>query len=74
VLVGQEAAELADDGMRFFLSSGPYHSHWFRPAETRAFARTLDVLGLGVKTFYYPTVKGEWRAQFDTGIDWAFAS
>ncbi len=74
VLVGRDAAALVDDGMRFFLSSGPYHSHWFRPAETRAFAKTLDVLGVPVQTLYYPTIKGEWRAQFDAGLDWAFGS
>lgn len=74
VLAGEEGATLVDDGMRFFLSSGPYHSHWFRPAETRAFARTLDLLGVPVETFFYPTIRGEWRAQFDAGVDWAFGS
>ena len=39
VLVEAEGASLRADGTRFFLSSGPYHSHWFKPAETRAFAR-----------------------------------
>ena len=60
------------DRMRFFLSSGPYHSHWFRPAETRAFAATLRQLGAPVRTLFYPTAQGEWRAQFDAGLQWAF--
>jgi S-formylglutathione hydrolase FrmB len=58
--------------MRFFLSSGPYHSHWFRPAETRAFAAELQRLGAPVRTLFYPTVRGEWQAQFDAGLRWAF--
>ena len=43
---------LRRDGTRFFLSSGPYHSHWFQPAETRAFAATLRRLGVPVRTFF----------------------
>jgi len=60
------------DGTRFFLSSGPYHSHWFRPAETRAFAATLQRLGISVQTLFYPHARGEWRAQFDAGLRWRF--
>jgi len=74
VLVGQESARLLDGGMRFFLSSGPYHSHWFKPAETQTFASTLGFLGVPVQTFFYDAVKGEWRAQFDAGLTWAFGS
>jgi enterochelin esterase-like enzyme len=66
-------AKLARGHVRFFLSSGPYHSHWFRPAETRSFADELLGLGLPVKTFFYPQAKGEWRAQVDAGLTWAFA-
>lgn len=66
-------SELLDGHVRFFLSSGPYHSHWFRPAETKSFAGELRRLGLPVETFYYLQPKGEWRAQVDAGLTWAFA-
>jgi S-formylglutathione hydrolase FrmB len=60
-------------GMRFFLSTGPYHSHWIEPAETRTFARSLVAVGVPVRTFVYNRLKGEWRAQFDAGLTWALA-
>ena len=58
-------------GWRFFLSTGPYHSHWIQPAETRTFARSLAAAGVRVRTFFYDRLKGEWRAQFDAGLTWA---
>ncbi|HEY6961886.1 MAG TPA: alpha/beta hydrolase-fold protein [Gaiellaceae bacterium] len=61
-------------GVRFFVSSGPAHSHWFKPAQTWAFARELQANGLRVRTYYYADPKGEWRAQFDDGLQWAFGS
>jgi S-formylglutathione hydrolase FrmB len=57
--------------MRFFLASGPFHSHWFRPAETWAFARTLRGLGATVHTYYYGGRRSEWRAQLAAGLEWA---
>jgi S-formylglutathione hydrolase FrmB len=71
VLLQFEATALRKDGTRFFLSSGPYHSHWFKPAETRAFAATLRGLGLPVHTLFTSSLKGEWRAQLDAGLTWA---
>jgi enterochelin esterase-like enzyme len=59
-------------GMRFFLSSGPAHSHWFKPAETVAFAHELRALGVPVTYRAHANAHGEWRAQFDTGLAWAF--
>jgi poly(3-hydroxybutyrate) depolymerase len=59
-------------GTRFFLSSGPFHSHWFRPSETVAFAGEAHRLGLKVTLRLYSSRKGEWRAQFDDGLRWAF--
>lgn len=70
-LVATDADALRHD--RFFLSSGPAHSHWFRPAETTAFARELRAHGLPVQTLYYEERQGEWRAQVDAGLEWAFA-
>jgi enterochelin esterase-like enzyme len=71
VLVRAEASALRKDGTRFFLSSGPYHSHWFTPAETRAFAATLRTLALPVRTLFTSSLKGEWRTQLDAGLTWA---
>lgn len=71
LLAVAERHTLAHDHMRFFLSTGPYHSHWFRPAQTTAFARELRRLGLPVQTFVYPQPAGEWQAQVDAGLRWA---
>ena len=73
LLVRAEATTLRHDRMRFFVSTGPYHSHWFRPASTIAFANELSSLGLRVRLMQYPSVKGEWRAQLDAGLAWALA-
>jgi len=70
-LARSEGAVLRGDGTRFFLSSGPYFSHWFKPAETRTFAATLRRLGLPVRTLFTSSLKGEWRMQFDAGLTWA---
>jgi len=70
-LVRSEAQTLRGEHMRFFLSSGPSHSHWFKPAETRTFAATLRGLGLQVRTLFTSSLKGEWRVQLDAGLSWA---
>ena len=72
LLAVSERARLASGHVRFFLSSGPSHSHWFREAETKSFAAELRALGLPVQTYYYPQPKGEWRAQLEAGLTWAF--
>jgi len=73
-LVRADAAALRQAGMRFFVSTGPNHSHWIRPASTVAFANELSELGLPVRLMRYPSAKGEWRAQLDAGLDWALAA
>lgn len=65
------AATLRRDRTRFFLSSGPAHSHWFKPAQTLAFDRELRALGVTTSYHLYALAKGEWRAQVDTGLAWA---
>jgi S-formylglutathione hydrolase FrmB len=65
----QERAAVAR--IRFFLASGPFHSHWFRPAQTWAFARSLRGLGAPVQTYYYGDRRGEWKAQLAAGLTWA---
>jgi enterochelin esterase-like enzyme len=70
-LARREAATLRRGGLRFFVSTGPSHSHLFRASETVAFARQLRQLGVPVRLMQYGSVKGEWRAQLDAGLDWA---
>jgi enterochelin esterase-like enzyme len=67
-----EQPRLARDGTRFFISTGPSHSHWFRAADTLRFAGELRSLGLPVALRVYPTRVGEWREQVDAGLEWAF--
>lgn len=65
------ASTLRRDRTRFFLSTGPGHSHWFKPAETLAFTRELRSLNIPVRYHAYANAHGEWRAQLDTGLAWA---
>lgn len=62
-LVRRRAAALRRDGLRFFLSTGPYHSHWFRPQQTVSFAAELAALRLPVELRRYPSEQGVWTAQ-----------
>jgi len=79
VLVANDPTKLAPalgttlrrDHTRFFLSTGPGHSHWFKPAQTLAFERELHKLGVTTSYHAYANARGEWRAQFDTGLGWA---
>lgn len=71
-LVRSEQRVLKARKTRFFISSGPSHSHWFKEAATVDFAQELQSLGLPVRMQLYPTLKGEWREQFDAGVLWAF--
>jgi enterochelin esterase-like enzyme len=73
-LVRSEAPELRSAGIRFFVSTGPYHSHQILPSTTRAFASELRRLGLDVAYRAFPEKKGEWRDQLDAGIGWALGS
>src|SRR5262249_47827172 len=48
------------------------HARGSTPAEPVAFARELRVLGVPVAYHAYANSHGEWRAQLDTGLTWAF--
>jgi enterochelin esterase-like enzyme len=72
LLVRAHAPELRRSGLRLFLSTGPYHSHWFRPDATLQFVRELRRLRLPVRYHVYALLHGEWRAQVDTALLWAF--
>jgi enterochelin esterase-like enzyme len=73
-LVRSEASELRARRVRFFVSTGPAHSHWIRPASTLAFASELRALGIPVAYRSFATVAGEWRDQLDAGLGWALAA
>ena len=59
---------------RFFLSTGPAHSHWFKPAQTIDFARELSKLGVTVELLQVPVAKGEYTAQLAAGLAWALTA
>ena len=74
VLLARPAApRLRSDGTRFFLSTGPYHSHWFRPAQTVDFARELHGLGVRERLVRVAQAKGEYRVQLADGLGWALS-
>jgi S-formylglutathione hydrolase FrmB len=72
-LVRAEAARLRALGTRFYLGSGPTHSHWFKEQETIAYAALLARLRLPFTLKLVPSLKGEWRSQFEAGLRWALA-
>ena len=72
-LIRLEAAALRRAGVRFFISTGPLHSHQIDPASSIAFGQELRGLGLPVESRSYPSKKGEWRDQLDTGLRFALA-
>jgi len=74
VLARSEASTLRRAGTRFFVSTGPYHSHWIPRGTTQAFARELRGLGLPTELRVYPDRVGEWREQLDAGLTWAFTA
>lgn len=73
LLARADARRLRADGVRFFLSTGPYHSHWFRPAQTVDFARELRGLGVQERLLQVAQAKGEYRVQLAAGLGWALA-
>jgi len=73
LLVRTEAPILRADRVRFFVSTGPYHSHLISPGSTPGFAQELRGLRLPVTYRSYPSLQGEWSKQFDEGLIWALA-
>ena len=74
LLAASEAAALRGGGVRFFVSTGPFHSHWIPRGTTQRFAAELRGLRLPTTLRVYPSRAGEWRDQLDAGLDWAFAT
>jgi enterochelin esterase-like enzyme len=73
-LVRTTVTALRANGTRFFLSTGPFHSHWFRPSQTVDFAGELRSLGLPVRFMRVAQAKGEWTEQLAAGLGWALTS
>ena len=71
LLARQEAARLRVAGVRFFVSTGPAHSHWIARGTSLKFAGELRRLGLRTSFRAYPDRAGEWREQLDAGLKWA---
>jgi enterochelin esterase-like enzyme len=71
LLARSQASTLRANGMRFFLSTGPAHSHWFKPSETRAFARELRGLELPVSYHAYASKQHEYATQLAVGLHYA---
>jgi len=74
LLARARAAELRNEGVRFFLSTGPAHSHWFKPAETRTFARELRGLGLPTSYHAYASKQHEYATQLAVGLRYALGA
>lgn len=72
-LVQQNRTVLARLKTRFFVSTGPPHSHWAPPSQTVDYANKLRSLGLDYTLRVYASKKGQWRNQLDDGLRWALA-
>jgi enterochelin esterase-like enzyme len=73
-LVRDDRDAFARFPMAFYLSTGPLHSHWAKPAQTLAFGGELRSLGVPHALRVFPDRKGEWREQLDDGLLWALAT
>ncbi len=74
ILLHREAATFRRDGTQFFLSTGPPHSHWEKPAETLAFGKALQKAGLPATVVRFRKLRGHWGLEFQAGMRWAFAA
>ena len=74
LLARSEARRLRALGVRFFVSTGPFHSHWFKPAQTVDFAHELSSLGVRERLLVVASAKGEYRVQLAAGLAWALTA
>lgn len=74
LLLKAEVPRLKSDGTRFFLSTGPPHSRWEKPAETIAFGRALRHDGLPVRVLRFKSLVKHWQHESEAGLRWAFGS
>lgn len=73
-LAQREAPLLRARGTRFFLGSGPSHSHWFKEQQTLDFAALLRRLRLPLTLVLEPTSKGQYALQLEAGLRWALGA
>ena len=73
LLVRHDAPRLRAARVRFFVSTGPAHSHWIPRNASLRFAAELRALGLPTTYRAYASRRSEWRKQLDAGLEWAFA-
>lgn len=67
-LIRRDLPLLARDPTRFYVSTGPLHSHWAKPAQSIAFAGELRALGIRYTLRIFRDRRGEWRDQLDDGL------
>lgn len=72
-LASARVALLRRLGTRFFLGSGPTHSHWFTEQQTIDFAAELRRLRLPATMLLVPSAKGQYATQLEAGLRWAVA-
>ena len=70
-LATSRARQLRQLGTRFFVSSGPSHSHWFKEQQTIAFGSELRRLKLPVTMTLLPSKDGMYKTQLESGLAWA---
>jgi enterochelin esterase-like enzyme len=70
-LVALTEASTLRSRLRIFVSTGPLHSHWFKPQDTIDFANELSRLGVPVALRDFKGRTDQWRLQLDTGLVWA---
>jgi enterochelin esterase-like enzyme len=71
-IAGRRARQLRLLGTRFFLSTGPNHSHWFTAQQTIDFAQELRRLKLPVTMSLLPSKRLMYATQLRSGLAWAF--
>ena len=71
LLVAERAAALRRLGTRFFVGSGPSHSHWFKEQESVDFAHELQRLALPHVLVLEASHHQEYARQLVAGLVWA---
>ena len=70
-LVVAEQPVLARAQTRFFVSTGPPHSHWAPPVATIDYGNELHAVGLPYTLRVYTSREGQWSRQLADGLRWA---
>ncbi len=71
LLAVEKTSQLKALGTRFFVGSGPSHSHWFKESETVAFAHELGRLGIPHRIYLVAGERGQYARQLAAGLVWA---